>query len=161
MAHQSALHITVLCKRWHYISVWIWNSFQILNRNLKNFTANSFQVIHAVFWSWWLLGCSFDSFTFSGPCKYTSNVNLFDKAVFTPFTCDSEIPCSFWVCVFNHSEAKETWIFPCVEQTEKQAAQCQWRLSMWRCGNEDTVSRHGGVVSVVGLGHCMSLFHPL
>lgn len=119
-------------------------------QEFEKFHSKDFQVIHAVFWSWWLLGCSFDSFTFSGPCKYASNVNLFDKAVFTPFTCDSEIPCSFWVCVFNHSEAKETGIFPYVEQTEKQAAQGGGRDSVnggYQC--EDVAMRIRSVGMVV------------
>lgn len=88
------------------------------------------QGIHAAFWSWCLLGCIFDHFAFSGPykllCKYPSNVNVFDKAVFIPLTCDSEIPCSFWVCVFNHSEAKETGVFPSVEQTGKAGCPGRW-----------------------------------
>ena len=66
----------------------------------------------------------------SGPykllCKYPSNVNVFDKAVFILLTCDSEIPCSFWVCVFNHSEAKETGVFPSVEQTGKAGCPGRW-----------------------------------
>lgn len=124
-------------------------------QEFEKFHSKDFQVIHAAFWSWCLWGCNFDHFTFSGPykllCKYTSNVNVFDKDVFTPFTCDCEIPCSCWVCIFNHSEAKETGIFPCVEQTEKQAAQGGGRDSVtggYQCGDVAMRIRSVGMVGM-------------
>lgn len=119
MAHQSALHIAVLCKRRYYISIWIWIFSADFQQEFEKIQNKDSQVIHAVFWSWCVLGHSFDHFRFSGPylllCKYVG-MNIFDKAAFTHFTCDSEILRYFWICVCNHGEAKGTSIFACGEQ---------------------------------------------